>query len=41
LVLGYRFGLELKIPILQQKNAVRSCKRKADRFVLMQQFREQ
>jgi outer membrane protein TolC len=41
--LGYRFGLELKIPILQRKSRgeVLEAQGKADRFVLMQQFREQ
>lgn len=41
--LGYRFGLELKIPILQRKSRgeVLEAQGKADRFVFMQQFREQ
>lgn len=41
--LGYRFGLELRIPILQRKSRgeVLEAQSKADRFVLMQQFREQ
>ena len=41
--LGYRFGLELKIPILQRKSRgeILEAQGKADRFVLMQQFREQ
>jgi len=41
--LGYRFGLELRIPILQRKSRgeVLEAQGKADRFVLMQQFREQ
>lgn len=41
--LGYRFGLELKIPIFQRKSRgeVLEAQGKADRFVLMQQFREQ
>ncbi len=41
--LGYRFGLELRIPILQRKSRgeVLEAQGKADRFVLMQQYREQ
>lgn len=41
--LGYRFGLELKIPILQRKSRgeVLEAQGKADRFVLVQKFREQ
>jgi len=41
--LGYRFGLELKIPILQRKGRgeVLEAQGKADRFVLTQKFREQ
>lgn len=41
--LGYRFGLELKIPILQRKSRgeVLEAQGKADRFVFMQKFREQ
>ncbi len=41
--LGYRFGLELRIPILQRKSRgeVLETQGKADRFVFMQQFREQ
>ena len=41
--LGYRFGLELKIPILQRRSRgeVLEAQGKADRFVFMQQFREQ
>ncbi len=41
--LGYRFGLELRIPILQRKSRgeVLEAQGKADRFVFMQQFREQ
>jgi outer membrane protein TolC len=41
--LGYRFGLELKIPILQRKSRgeVLEAQGKADRYVLMQKFREQ
>ena len=41
--LGYRFGLELKIPILQRKSRgeVLEAQGKADRFVLTQKFREQ
>jgi outer membrane protein TolC len=41
--LGYRFGLELKIPILQRRSRgeVLEAQGKADRFVLTQKFREQ
>jgi len=41
--LGYRFGLELRIPILQRKSRgeVLEAQGKADRFVLTQRFREQ
>ncbi len=41
--LGYRFGLELKVPILQRKSRgeVLEAQGKADRFVLTQKFREQ
>lgn len=41
--LGYRFGLELKIPILQRKSRgeVLEAQGKADRYVLIQKFREQ
>ena len=41
--LGYSFGIELKIPILQRKSRgeVLEAQGKADRFVLMQQYREQ
>jgi outer membrane protein TolC len=41
--LGYRFGLELKIPILQRKSRgeVLEAQGKADRFVMVQKFREQ
>ncbi|MBA5866626.1 MAG: TolC family protein [Nitrospira sp. CR1.3] len=41
--LGYRFGIELKIPILQRKSRgeVLEAQGKADRFVLTQRFREQ
>lgn len=41
--LGYRFGLELRIPILQRKSRgeVLEAQGKADRFVMVQQFREQ
>jgi outer membrane protein TolC len=41
--LGYRFGLELRIPILQRKSRgeVLEAQGKADRFVLTQKFREQ
>ncbi len=41
--LGYRFGLELRIPILQRKSRgeVLEAQGKADRFVLVQKFREQ
>ena len=41
--LGYRFGLELRIPILQRKSRgeVLEAQGKADRFVFMQQVREQ
>ena len=41
--LGYSFGLELKIPIFQRRSRgeVLEAQGKADRFVLMQQFREQ
>lgn len=41
--LGYRFGLELRVPIFQRKSRgeVLEAQGKADRFVLMQQFREQ
>jgi outer membrane protein TolC len=41
--LGYRFGLELKIPILQRKSRgeVLEAQGKADRFVMVQRFREQ
>jgi len=41
--LGYSFSLELKIPILQRKSRgeVLEAQGKADRFVFMQQYREQ
>lgn len=41
--LGYRFGVELKFPIFQRKSRgeVLEAQGKADRFVLIQQFREQ
>ncbi|MDZ4733567.1 MAG: TolC family protein [Nitrospirota bacterium] len=41
--LGYRFGLELKVPIFQRRSRgeVLEAQGKADRFVLMQLFREQ
>ncbi len=41
--LGYRFGLELRIPILQRRSRgeVLEAQGKADRFVMVQQFREQ
>lgn len=41
--LGYRFGLELRIPILQRRSRgeVLEAQGKADRFVLTQRFREQ
>ena len=41
--LGYRFGLELRIPILQRKNRgeVLEAQAQADRLVLVQRFREQ
>lgn len=41
--LGYRFGLELKIPLLQRKSRgeVLEAQGKADRFVMVQKFREQ
>lgn len=41
--LGYRVGLELKIPIFQRRSRgeVLEAQGKADRFVLMQLFREQ
>ena len=41
--LGYRFGLELRIPILQRRGRgeVLEAQGKADRFVLTQKFREQ
>jgi outer membrane protein TolC len=41
--LGYRFGLELKIPILQRKSRgeVLEAQAQADRLVLVQKFREQ
>ena len=41
--LGYRFGVELKIPIFQRKSRgeVLEAQGKAERFVLMQLFREQ
>ncbi|BFU94263.1 MAG: putative Outer membrane efflux protein [Nitrospira sp.] len=41
--LGYRFGIELKMPILQRKGRgeVLEAQGKADRFVLTQRFREQ
>lgn len=41
--LGYRFGLELKIPLFQRKSRgeVLEAQGKAERFVLMQLFREQ
>lgn len=41
--LGYRFGLELRIPILQRKSRgeVLEAQGKADRFVMIQKFREQ
>ncbi|HEY6085087.1 MAG TPA: TolC family protein [Nitrospira sp.] len=41
--LGYRFGLELRMPILQRRSRgeVLEAQGKADRFVLTQKFREQ
>ncbi|ULA62213.1 MAG: TolC family protein [Nitrospira sp.] len=41
--LGYRFGLELRIPILQRRSRgeVLEAQGKADRFVMVRQFREQ
>lgn len=41
--LGYRFGLELKMPIFQRKSRgeILEAQGKADRFVLTQKFREQ
>ena len=41
--LGYRFGLELRIPIMQRRSRgeVLEAQGKADRFVLTQHFREQ
>jgi outer membrane protein TolC len=41
--LGYKFGLELKIPIFQRRSRgeVLEAQGKADRFVLVQKFREQ
>ena len=41
--LGYRFGVELRIPILQRKSRgeVLEAQGKADRFVLVLKFREQ
>jgi len=41
--LGYRFGVELRIPLFQRKSRgeVLEAQGKAERFVLMQQFREQ
>ncbi|MGD9725083.1 MAG: TolC family protein [Nitrospiraceae bacterium] len=41
--LGYRFGLELKIPILQRRSRgeVLEAQAQADRLVLVQRFREQ
>lgn len=41
--LGYRFGVELKIPILQRRNRgeVLEAQAQADRLALVQKFREQ
>jgi outer membrane protein TolC len=41
--LGYRFGLEFRLPFLQRraKGEVLEAQGKADRFVLLQKFREQ
>ncbi len=41
--LGYRFGVEMRVPFLQRraKGEVLEAQGKADRFVLMQRFREQ
>ena len=41
--LGYRFGVEMRIPFLQRraKGEVLEAQGKADRFVLLQKFREQ
>lgn len=41
--LGYRFGVELRIPLFQRKGRgeVLEAQGKAERFVLMQLFREQ
>lgn len=41
--LGYRFGVELKIPLFQRKSRgeVLEAQGRADRFVLTQKFREQ
>lgn len=41
--LGYRFGAELKVPFLQRRatGEVLEAQGKADRFVLIQKFREQ
>ena len=41
--LGYRFGLELKVPLLQRRSRgeVLEAQAQADRLVLVQKFREQ
>jgi len=41
--LGYRFGLEMRVPILQRRSRgeVLEAQGKADRFVLVQKYREQ
>jgi outer membrane protein TolC len=41
--LGYKFGMELRVPFLQRrgKGEVLEAQGKADRFVLLQKFREQ
>jgi outer membrane protein TolC len=41
--LGYRFGLELRVPFMQRRSRgeVLEAQGKADKFVLMQKFREQ
>jgi hypothetical protein len=41
--LGYRFGLEMRVPFLQRRarGEVLEAQGKADRFVLVQKFREQ
>jgi outer membrane protein TolC len=41
--LGYRFGLEMRVPLLQRRSRgeVLEAQGKADRFVLVQKYREQ